>query len=219
MPRGRRNPFKKLDGMGGHDHFRDVKGKPKDAWWTPKQKSSVDVARDAAVRQKAVMIWVANLSSKDNRALILKNFMLAWARVAQFEHIRRTGLVGGGTKPLDPLAEERYAVFACDCYQVKQDKIVHLVAEPRFVIQRRPDSIGKPRTVGALPAIKRKEQDVARKFGEEEPYWMGLAAVKPTKDLLHVTMDEIDDMLNVKFYERRAHVHNVNALERSASMA
>jgi hypothetical protein len=219
MPRGRRNPFKKLDAGGGHEHFRDVKGKPKDAWWTPKQKSSVDVARDAAVRQKAVMIWVANLSAKDNRALILKNFILAWARVAQFEHIRRTGLVGGGHKPIHPDAEERYAVFACDCYQVKEDKITHLVAEPRFVVQRRPDAIGKPRTVGALPAIKRKEQDAGRKIHDEEPYWMGLAAVKPTKDLLHVTMDEIDDVLNPRFYENRNHLHNMNALARSASMA
>jgi hypothetical protein len=204
--------------MGDHEQFRDVKGKPKDAWWTPKQKSSVDHARDAAVRQKAVMIWVANLNSKDNRGLILKNFMLAWARVAQFEHIRRTGLVGGSTKPIDPLAEERYAVFACDCYQVKQDKIVHLVAEPRFVVQRRPDAIDKPRIVGGLPPIKRKEEGLTRVVRDEEPYWMGLAAVKPTKDLLHVTMDEIDDLLTKNFYETRAMNHQMHAMQRSASM-
>lgn len=219
MPRGRRNPFKKLNGGGvGAESFRDLKGKPKEAWWTPKQKSSVDVARDAAVRQKAVMLWVSNLSGKDNRALILKNFLLAWARVAQFEHIRRFGTVGGGTKPIDPNAEERYAVFACDCYQVKADKITHLVAEPRFVIQRRPDNVGKPRTVGALPELKLKSHEAARAVREEEPYWMGLAAIKPTKDLLHVTMDEIDDTLTKNFYEKRIEVHNLHARERAAAL-
>ena len=48
-----------------------------------------DIKKDARFPSRlsgmqAVMLWVSNLSGKDNRALILKNFLLAWARVAQF---------------------------------------------------------------------------------------------------------------------------------------
>ena len=41
------------------------------------------------------MMMIQNLSGKDNRKLILKGFLLAWSRIAQFEHIRNKGTVLG----------------------------------------------------------------------------------------------------------------------------
>jgi hypothetical protein len=206
------------------DHIHQVNGKPKDMWWSDKQRQATDAARMEQVKQKVMMMMIQNLSGKDNRKLILKGFLLAWSRIAQFEHIRNKGTVLGAIHP-GP-GKDNFAAFACDAYDVKEDPkrgrcIMHVVSEPRFVIQRPLGIEGRQRSVGGMVKFEPESLLEARRKRvviEEEPYWMGYVNPKPCKELLEVTCDEIDDIINPAYRKRRQAAHDDRDARRAAAL-
>jgi len=210
-----------MGNLKGQDHLHQIGGKPKDQWWSKKQRGNIDDRRAAEVRQKAVHLWVTSIQGKENYHLLLKNYMLAWSRIAQFEHIRRTGELKQQEKKPGLL---HYAAFACDGLEVKDGKegrfIGHLISEPRFIVQRPLPFEGRMnRRLGGMQRFDPESEFYKRKrqIHDEEPYWMGLAPPKPCKDLLEVNIEEIDDVVNLAYMQKRKGQQRLRAQKRLAA--